>query len=103
MGKVEKEIMQNLYVKLLEQLEDLDKLDDFVSLVEQPLLEAVVNFSDGDMGFASSILGVSQSSLEKRLAKEFGSKDVVGFHVLLRKMREKRVKDSKKIRKVNKR
>ena len=90
MKRVDKEILENMYTKLLEELESCDDLDSFLHSVEDALIEAVVNFSDGDMEFASSILQIKKSSLEKRLVKSFGSsKDFVDFHVLLKRMRER--------------
>ena len=99
MKRVDREILENMYTKLLEELESCDDLDNFLGSVEDVLIEAVVNFSDGDMDFASSILGIQKSSLEKRLVKSFGSsKDLVDFHVLLRRMRGKKLSKTNKIK-----
>ena len=90
MKKVNKEILGNMYTKLLEELEGCNNLDSFLGSIEDVVIEAVVNFSDGDLDFAASILQIKKSSLEKRLVKSFGSsKDFVDFHVLLKRMRER--------------
>ena len=96
MKKVNKEILGNMYTKLLEELEGCNNLDSFLGSIEDVVIEAVVNFSDGDLDFAASILQIKKSSLEKRLVKSFGSsKDFVDFHVLLRRMREKNPKNKR--------
>ena len=97
--QVDREILENMYTKLLEELEACNNLDDFLGSVEDVAIEAVVNFSDGDMDFAAGILGVKKSSLEKRLVKSFGSsKDFVDFHVLLRRMRGKKLSEGNKVK-----
>ncbi|NQY42181.1 MAG: hypothetical protein HRT87_02405 [Legionellales bacterium] len=97
MKKVNKEILGNMCTKLLEELEECNNLDNFLVSVENVAIESVVHFSDGVLDFAASILQIKKSSLEKRLVKSFGSsKDFVDFHVLLKRMRERRkIKNSR--------
>jgi DNA-binding NtrC family response regulator len=65
-------------------------LDEFMGLVERVLVEAVINFSDGDIKLAARVLKISVNSLEKKIIRDFGSKDLIDFHVLLRRMRDKK-------------
>ena len=89
MHKTKREILANLFNELLTQLENSNDLDNFINSIEKVLIESVISFSSGDLGFAADILGVKQKGLESKISKIFGSKDIVTLHVLLKKMRIK--------------
>lgn len=92
MNKVKQEIMSNLFKELLDQLESSNNLDNFVSMIEQVMIEAVVSFSDGDIKCAANILEISQKGLEQKLSKDFGGKDVADLYVLAKRMRKNKLK-----------
>ena len=87
MDSVKQEIMRNLFRQLLAHLESKDCEEDFISIVELPLVEAVMNHCDGDIKRASKALKISENSLANKLRRDFGTKDIGKYQVLLRKMR----------------
>ena len=78
--------MQNLFRQLLAHLKSKDCEEDFISIIELPLVEAVMNHFNGDIKRASKALKISENSLANKLRRDFGTKDIGKYQVLLRKL-----------------
>jgi len=68
---IEGEFKHKLFSAFLEYLNRADDVDGFVDLVELPLLEAIMNYVDGDVLRAYEILGCLKSGISNRLENEF--------------------------------